>query len=89
MDISQFISEYRLFRQKVGEDLGIKDDEMVLKFFIAHKNLQRIENRSSDVLKNVMDFFNSSTFNTPYSSSQNDPDSEENDDDPYSSGIPF
>ncbi len=49
MDFSQFISEYRLFRQKVGEDLGIKDDEMVLKFFIAYKNLQRIENRPSDV----------------------------------------
>ena len=87
MEFSQFISEYRLFRQKVGEELGIKDDEMVLKFFIAYKNLQRIENRSSDVLKNVMDFFNSSTFNTPYDS--NNPDSEDNDDDPFSSGIPF
>ena len=86
MDISQFISEYRLFRQKVGEDLGIKDDEMVLKFFIAYKNLQRIENRPSDVLKNVMDIFNLSTFKYPNS---NNPDSEDNDDDPFSSGIPF
>ena len=86
MDFSQFISEYRLFRQKVGEDLGIKDDEMVLKFFIAYKNLQRIENRPSDVLKNVMDIFNLSTFKYPNS---NNPDSEDNDDDPFSSGIPF
>ena len=86
MDFSQFISEYRLFRQKVGEDLGIIDDEMVLKFFIAYKNLQRIENRPSDVLKNVMDIFNLSTFKYPNS---NNPDSEDNDDDPFSSGIPF
>ena len=86
MEFSQFISEYRLFRQKVGEDLGIKDDEMVLKFFIAYKNLQRIENRPSDVLKNVMDIFNLSTFKYPNS---NNPDSEDNDDDPFSSGIPF
>ena len=88
MEFSQFISEYRLFRQKVGEELGIKDDEMVLKFFIAYKNLQRIENRSSDVLKNVMDIFNLSTFIYPNSNNP-DPDSKDNDDDPFSSGIPF
>ena len=38
MEFSQFISEYRLFRQKVGEELGIKDDEMVLKFIIKQKD---------------------------------------------------
>lgn len=87
MDLNQFISDYRLFRQKLCEELAITDEELILKFFIAYKNLQRIHNKSNDVLKSVMDFFNTSTFAyPPYS---NDPDSEGNDDDPYSGGIPF
>lgn len=87
MDIELFINEYRLFRQKLGEELGIKDDEMVLKFFIAHKNLQRINNKSSDVLKSVIDLFNITPF--PYPPHSSNPDSEDNDDDPYSTPFRF
>ena len=31
MDLNQFLNEFRLFRQKLGEEIGVKDDELALK----------------------------------------------------------
>ena len=42
MDIHLFLKEYRSFRQKVGEELGLTDEELVLKFYLAFKRLQKL-----------------------------------------------
>ena len=56
MDIHQFLKEYRSFRQKVGEELGIADEELVLKFFLAFKRLQML---SENPFKNYSQIFDS------------------------------
>jgi hypothetical protein len=56
MDLIQFIKEYRSFRQKIGEELGVKEDELVLKFFMAFKRLHRANN--SAFLNNLFDAMN-------------------------------
>ena len=77
MDIHQFLKEYRSFRQKVGEELGIADEELVLKFFLAFKRLQRL---NENPFKNYSQIFDS--IMNPRS--KINPDSEDNDDDPFS-----
>ena len=77
MDIHQFLKEYRSFRQKVGEELGIADEELVLKFFLAFKRLQRL---NENPFKNYSQIFES--IMNPRS--KINPDSEDNDDDPFS-----
>lgn len=77
MDIHQFLKEYRSFRQKVGEELGIADEELVLKFFLAFKRLQRL---NENPFKNYSQIFDS-IMNLR---SKINPDSEDNDDDPFS-----
>jgi hypothetical protein len=78
MDLTQFLREYRSFRQKIGEELGVKDDELVLKFFMAFKRLNRAS--SSAFLNNIFDAMN------PYVNKSVNPDSEDNDDDPFNNG---
>lgn len=75
MDLTQFIKEYRSFRQKIGEELGVKDDELVLKFFMAFKRLHRANH--SFFLNNLFDAMN------PYIHKTSSPDSDDNDDDPF------
>ena len=77
MDIHQFLKEYRSFRQKVGEELGIADEELVLKFYLAFKRLQRL---NENPFKNYSQIFDS--IMNPRSKIH--PDSEDNDDDPFS-----
>jgi len=75
MDLTQFLREYRSFRQKIGEELGVKDDELVLKFFMAFKRLHRAS--GSAFFNNFFDAMN------PYINKSPNPDSEDNDDDPF------
>jgi hypothetical protein len=81
MDLIQFIKEYRSFRQKIGEELGVKEDELVLKFFMAFKRLHRANN--SAFLNNLFDAMN------PYINKSSNPDSDDNDDDPFSNSSNY
>ncbi len=76
MDIHLFLKEYRSFRQKVGEELGITDEELLLKFYLAFKRLQRL---NENPFKNY-----SRIFEDIMNPKKNiHPDSEDNDDDPF------
>jgi len=75
MDIHLFLKEYRSFRQKVGEELGISDEELVLKFYLAFKRLQKLsENPFKSYSQIFEQFLNKSHVN---------PDSDDNNDDPF------
>jgi hypothetical protein len=75
MDIHLFLKEYRSFRQKVGEELGLTDEELILKFYLAFKRLQKL---SENPFKSYSQIFEQFLYNN----NQN-PDSDDNNDDPF------
>ena len=86
MDIHLFLKEYRSFRQKVGEELGISDEELVLKFYLAFKRVQKL---SENPFKNYSQIFEQFMYKN-----NSNPDSDDNNDDPFgndsgSSHFPF
>lgn len=77
MDLNQFLNEFRLFRQKLGEEIGVKDDELALKFFMAFKRLSRL-NKSP--FKTFMDdYFNTTSHYNPYKTGKYDEDDSDKD----------
>jgi hypothetical protein len=74
MDIHLFLKEYRSFRQKVGEELGITDEELLLKFYLAFKRLQKL---SENPFKSYSQIFEQFLYKNP------NPDSDDNNDDPF------
>jgi hypothetical protein len=75
MDIHLFLKEYRSFRQKVGEELGLTDEELVLKFYLAFKRLQKLSENPFKSYSQIFEQF-------LYKNNQN-PDSDDNNDDPF------
>ena len=76
MDIHQFLKEYRSFRQNVGEELGITDEELLLKFYLAFKRLQKL---SENPFKTYSQIFEQFLYKNP----NPNPDSDDNNDDPF------
>ena len=74
MDIHLFLKEYRSFRQKVGEELGLTDEELILKFYLAFKRLQKL---SENPFKSYSQIFEQFLYKNP------NPDSDDNNDDPF------
>jgi hypothetical protein len=80
MDIHLFLKEYRSFRQKVGEELGLTDEELILKFYLAFKRLQKL---SENPFKSYSQIFEQFLYKPSNFARNQNPDSDENNDDPF------